>query len=140
MKKILILMCFFLLTGSLFSGSFIYAQTTQGSNQTEEAKQPQQFQTSSPKKPINTMRPDSVFTKGMASLEDPGYSKYRNTALAATKQSVKAATATLWGFNLINVNTVPVYVKFYNALAADVIEVWRPSPRSQVQTRLRHRQ
>ncbi|MCF6150782.1 MAG: hypothetical protein E3K38_00540 [Candidatus Kuenenia stuttgartiensis] len=48
MKKILILMCFFLLTGSLFSGSFIYAQTTQGSNQTEEAKQTQQFQTSSP--------------------------------------------------------------------------------------------
>lgn len=44
MKKILILMWFFLLTDSLFSGGFIYAQTTQGSNQTEEAKHTQQFQ------------------------------------------------------------------------------------------------
>lgn len=44
MKKILILMWFFLLTGSLFSCGFIYAQTTSVSNQTEEAKHTQQFQ------------------------------------------------------------------------------------------------
>lgn len=48
LKKTLILMCFFLLTGSLFSGGFVYAQTTQGSNQTEEAKHTQQFQTPPP--------------------------------------------------------------------------------------------
>ena len=48
MKKNLILMCFFLLTGSLFSCGFICAQTTSVSNQTEEAKHTQQFQTPPP--------------------------------------------------------------------------------------------
>lgn len=54
------------------------------------------------------------------SSADPGFASYRNTALSATKQTVVAAATTLWGVNLINPNTVPVYLKLYNALVGDV--------------------
>lgn len=58
-------------------------------------------------------------TPGISSA-DPGFTNYRNTALSATKQAVVAAACALWGVNLINVNTSPVYLKCYDALAADV--------------------
>lgn len=45
---------------------------------------------------------------------------YRNTALSATKQEIKAGAATILGWNFININTVTVYVKLYDALAANV--------------------
>lgn len=45
---------------------------------------------------------------------------YRNTALSNTKQEVSASGVTLLGWNLINLNTVTVYVKLYDAAAASV--------------------
>lgn len=46
--------------------------------------------------------------------------RYRDTALAATKQEVKATQGNVYGLSVVNVNTVPVYVKFYNAASANV--------------------
>ena len=51
---------------------------------------------------------------------NPGYSYYRQTALDETKRSVKANAGNVYGFTFINSNTVPVYIKFYNALVGDV--------------------
>lgn len=68
--------------------------------------------------PVSPGRPLPI-TQGVG-VEDPGYTRYRNTALAATKQSVKAGPGNLFAVNLINVNTVPAYVKFYDALVGDV--------------------
>lgn len=51
---------------------------------------------------------------------NPGYNYFRQTALDETKRAVKAISGNLYGFTLINPNTETVYVKFYNAAAADV--------------------
>ena len=48
------------------------------------------------------------------------FSRYRNTALSNTPDQVKSTAAALRGWNIINVNAVPVYVKLYDALAASV--------------------
>jgi hypothetical protein len=45
---------------------------------------------------------------------------YRNTALTNTAVAVKAGAGSVMGWNFINANTVPVYVKFYNIAAASV--------------------
>jgi hypothetical protein len=47
-------------------------------------------------------------------------SRYRNTALSATKQEIKAAAGDIYGWNLINPNTVDVYVKFYDSAVGGV--------------------
>jgi hypothetical protein len=46
---------------------------------------------------------------------EAGYLTYRNTALTSTPQTIKSGAGSLMGFNVINVNTTVVYVKFYNA-------------------------
>lgn len=51
---------------------------------------------------------------------DPGFAHYRNTALTSTAIAIKAGSTNLYGFNLVNVNTVPVYVKFYNGTTGTV--------------------
>lgn len=51
---------------------------------------------------------------------DPGFAKYRNTALTSTDVQVKAGQSNLFGFTFVNVNTSPVYVKVYDGLAANV--------------------
>jgi hypothetical protein len=51
---------------------------------------------------------------------DPGFGHYRNTALSSTDVAVKTSTANLFGFTITNVNTTPVYVKFYNGTTATV--------------------
>ena len=63
-----------------------------------------------------------VFVVGFASAQqtDPGFGQYRNTALSSTDVAIKTSTANLYGFTIINANTVPVYVKFYNATVANV--------------------
>ena len=48
------------------------------------------------------------------------FSRYRNTALSSTPDQVKSSATALRGWNIINVNAVPVYVKFYDNLAASV--------------------
>lgn len=49
--------------------------------------------------------------------------KYRNTALSSTDVQVQVSNASgiaVRGFNFINPNSTDVYVKFYDALAANV--------------------
>ena len=46
-----------------------------------------------------------------------GYLTYRNTALSNTPSTVKATAGGIYGWNFINHNTTPVYVKFYNTLS-----------------------
>ncbi len=47
-------------------------------------------------------------------------SSFRTTALTNASQSVKASSGDLWGWNFINLNSVPVYVKFYNTASGSV--------------------
>lgn len=44
-----------------------------------------------------------------------GYLTFRNTALSSTPQQIKASGGSIYGWNIINSNTVPVYVKFFNS-------------------------
>ena len=46
---------------------------------------------------------------------------FRNTALTNTASQIKATAGQTRGWNFINPNTVAVYVKFYDALAANVV-------------------
>lgn len=52
---------------------------------------------------------------------ESGFLTYRNTALSSTPQSVKASAGSLMGWNFINTNTVPIYVKFFNITAGSVV-------------------
>jgi hypothetical protein len=48
------------------------------------------------------------------------FETFRNTALLTTPAVVSSIGCRLSSFTLINANTVPVYVKFYNAAAPTV--------------------
>lgn len=50
----------------------------------------------------------------------PTLSRFRDTALTNTAVAIKATAGNVHGWNFINLNTVPVYVKFYNIAAAGV--------------------
>ena len=56
---------------------------------------------------------------GSPSVES-GFINSRNTALTNTPIQIKASAGQTRGWNLINLNTIAVYVKFYDALAANV--------------------
>ena len=60
---------------------------------------------------------DAIF----AVTGETGFIDYRNTVLTNTASQIKATAGQTRGWNFINSNTVPVYVKFYNALAASVV-------------------
>jgi hypothetical protein len=49
-----------------------------------------------------------------------GLLTYRNTALTNAAVAVKASAGSIRGWNFINVNTVAVYVKFYDIASASV--------------------
>lgn len=51
---------------------------------------------------------------------ESGYLTYRNTALSSTPSTVKGTAGSVMGWNFINLNTVPVYVKFYNLASGSV--------------------
>jgi hypothetical protein len=51
---------------------------------------------------------------------ESGFLTYRNTALTNTAVAVKATGGSVMGWNFVNPNTTPVYVKFYNIVAASV--------------------
>lgn len=51
---------------------------------------------------------------------ESGFLTYRNTALSSTPQSVKASAGSVMGWNFINANTVPIYVKFFNIASGSV--------------------
>lgn len=54
--------------------------------------------------------------------------KYRNTALTATKQEIQNSEGSIYGWSIINPNTVDVFVKFYDGKVNDVtVGVTTPS-------------
>ena len=60
---------------------------------------------------------DAIF----ATTGETGLLSFRNTSLTNTASQIKATAGQTRGWNLINPNTVPVYIKFYDALAANVV-------------------
>lgn len=59
--------------------------------------------------------------QGGSTPEDTGLLQFRNLSGNATPQSVKAGSGNIYALNLINPNTTPVYVKFYNVAAGSVV-------------------
>lgn len=51
---------------------------------------------------------------------NPGFTIFKTTALTSTVQQIKATTGNIFGFNFINPNTVPIYVKIYGVPSASV--------------------
>lgn len=51
---------------------------------------------------------------------ESGFLTVRTQTLTSTAQTIKTSSGSVMGWNFINVNTSAVYVKFYNALIADV--------------------
>lgn len=51
---------------------------------------------------------------------ESGFLTARSTALTNTAVAIKASAGSLMGWNFINVNTVAVYIKFYDVAAASV--------------------
>lgn len=49
-----------------------------------------------------------------------GYLTFRNTALSSTPQQIKASSGSIYGWNIINSNTVPIYVKFFDSASPTV--------------------
>ena len=62
--------------------------------------------------------PAALFAQGQP---DPGFGHYRNTAQSSTELAIKSGATAAYAFTLINVNTTPVYVKFYNGTVASVV-------------------
>lgn len=57
----------------------------------------------------------------LAIIGETGLLNFRNTALTNVASQIKAVAGQTRGWNLINLNTVPVYVKLYDSLAVNVI-------------------
>lgn len=54
-------------------------------------------------------------------VEFPAQTSFRNnTSINSTAVAVKASAGELWGFNIINLDTVDIFVKLYNIAAASV--------------------
>lgn len=54
-------------------------------------------------------------------IETPSLTSFRNvSSVNSTAVAVKASAGNLWGFNIINLHTVDIFVKFYNVAAASV--------------------
>jgi hypothetical protein len=51
---------------------------------------------------------------------ESGFLMVRTQALTNTAQTIKSSGGSVMGWNFININSVAVYIKFYNALIADV--------------------
>lgn len=52
--------------------------------------------------------------------ETPSLTSFRSLSVASTAVSVKSSAGELWGFNIINLHTSDIYVKFYNIAAGSV--------------------
>lgn len=55
-----------------------------------------------------------------ATISTPTLTSYFSEALSNTAVQIKASSATVYGFTIINTNPVPVYVHKYNSLSAGV--------------------
>lgn len=51
---------------------------------------------------------------------NPGFLIFQTTALTNVAQQIKASTGNIFGYNFINVNTIPIYVKLYGVPSASV--------------------
>ena len=47
-------------------------------------------------------------------------SRFRSLTVNSTAQAIKASAGNLYGFNIINLHTSAIYIKFYNIAAAGV--------------------
>jgi hypothetical protein len=56
-----------------------------------------------------------------ANTLNQNHSHLRTTALSSTAVAIKAAAGNLYGLNVINPNTVPVYLKLYNIAQGSVV-------------------
>lgn len=61
----------------------------------------------------------SGITQPVSLTSELGYVMFRNTGLTNSPQAIKTTPGFIMGWNFINVNTVPVYVKFYNSTVAN---------------------
>lgn len=57
----------------------------------------------------------------LAQQSDPGFGRFRNTALSSADVAIKPSAANIFGLILINVNETPVYVKFYNSNVGNTV-------------------
>lgn len=53
-------------------------------------------------------------------VQTPSHSTFRNLSVGSTAVSVKSSAGELWGFNIINLHTSDIFVKFYNIAAGSV--------------------
>lgn len=53
-------------------------------------------------------------------IDAPTLTDFRSLAVSSTAVAVKASAGSLYGFNIINLNVLDIYVKFYNIAAASV--------------------
>lgn len=57
----------------------------------------------------------------LAQTPDPGFGKYRNTALSSTEVQIKAGNSSMYGFTFVNAAAATTYVKVYDGLASSVV-------------------
>lgn len=62
---------------------------------------------------------NTALTSILASLL-PTLSSFRSLTVNSTAQAVKASAGEMWGFNITNLDSVALYVKIYNVVAASV--------------------
>ena len=60
-------------------------------------------------------------TWNVAVTGESGFLNYRNTALTNTASQIKATAGQTRGWNFINLNSIVVYVKLYDALSTNVV-------------------
>lgn len=53
-------------------------------------------------------------------LDAPTLTNFRSLAVSTTAVAVKGSAGSLYGVNIINLNTLDIYVKFYNIAAGSV--------------------
>src|SRR5215204_4564532 len=56
-----------------------------------------------------------------ADTPDPGFGKFRNTALSSTDVQIRAGNASMFGFTLVNASDTTTYLKVYDGLASGVV-------------------
>lgn len=58
--------------------------------------------------------------------QNPGFALYRNTGQYNAPVTLFVGAKAVYGYTLINVNTTPVYLKFYNSGTSTVVGTTQP--------------
>lgn len=70
---------------------------------------------------ITSITPDTVIAYIKATSDTSGTtSLFRSLTVDSAAQAIKASSGNLYGWNIINLHTAPIYVKIYNKAAASV--------------------